>query len=179
MPRITIESTETQSFEPIPAGRYGVRIDDVRWETAKTSGNQQMRTVMTIITGAQEGRTLNDWITHTPATGWKFEQLLKAALDPDDYEVTETGKTTEKGRPILSFDFDSDDLIGCDMVVQVTIEDDRNGTPRNRVRYLAAPTTKAAVVEQPEVDDEPDAADVEEEPVAPKPKTRRRRTLQA
>ena len=179
MPRITIEAAESQSFEPIPAGRYTARIDDTKWETAKTSGNQQMRVVMTIIDGAYEGRTLNDWLSHTPAAGWKFEQLLKAALDDDDYEVTETGKNTEKGRPILSFEFDSDDLIGQDLLLQVTIEEDQKGTPRNRVKYIPTlTTTKTTAAASEEVLDD----DVDEEPApppAPKKTARRRRTLQA
>jgi len=175
MPRITFEATETQTFEPLPQGTYSTRIDDVRWETAKTSGNQQMRVVMTVIQGAHEGRTLNDWISKTPQTGWKFEQILRAALAEDEYDTHETDRTSEKGRKILEFEFDSDDLIGAELSVQVTVEDDQRGTPRNRIRYVPAPRTVTKAV----VADEVVAAPEAETPTPPAKATRRRRTLQA
>ncbi len=175
MPRITFEAAETQTFEPLPQGTYSTRIDDVRWETAKTSGNQQMRVVMTVTQGAHEGRTLNDWISKTPQTGWKFEQVLKAALADDEYDTHDTDRTSEKGRKILEFEFDSDDLIGAELQVQVTVEDDQRGTPRNRVRYVPAPRTpaKAAAAAATVVEAEPPT------PSAQTKSTRRRRTLQA
>jgi hypothetical protein len=137
MPRVSFTAAEPGNFEPVPAARYHVRIDDAKWEQSKNSGNQQLRIVMCILDeGAHFERQVSEWITHTEATGWKFGQLAEAALDDSEFEKTESGQTDDKGRPTYNYDFDTDDLPGCEMMVQATVEEDQKGNPRNRFRFI-------------------------------------------
>jgi hypothetical protein len=191
MPRVSFTAAEPGNFEPVPASRYHVRIDDAKWEQSKSSGNQQLRVVMCILDeGTYFERQVSEWITHTEATGWKFGQLAEAALDDGEFDKTESGNKDAKGRPTYNYDFDTDDLPGCEMMVQASVEEDQKGNPRNRFRFIpqkrevAAEETKADAPEEakaaPEDTKEPAAEGTEapaegDEPKAPA----RRRRLQA
>jgi hypothetical protein len=186
MPRVSFTAAEQTTYEPLPEGRYHVRIEDAKWETSKSSGNQQLRVVLRVLEeGAHYDKQTSEWITHTPKTGWKFGQLAEAALEEDEFEKTETGATDQRGRPTYTYEFDTDDLPGAEMMVQATVEEDQKGNARNRFRFIprkrtAAPETVEAapkVEAAPEPVEEAPAAEAEPEQ-KPARRTSRRR-LQA
>jgi len=188
MPRMSFTAAEPGNYEPVPAGRYHVRIDDAKWESSKSSGNQQLRIVMCVLSeGPHFEKQLSEWITHTEKAAWKFGQLAEAALDDDEFDKTETGEKDDKGRPLYSYDFDTDDLPGCEMMVQATVEEDQKGNPRNRFRFIQRKREVAEAEEEPkdavdeiaetQAGDAPAQASTAKEEAAPAP-TRRRR-LQA
>jgi len=178
MPRVSFTATEPGNFEPLPAGRYHVRIDDAKWETAKTSSNQQVRLVMCVLDpGPHFERSVSEWLTHTEKAGWKFGELAEAALDPSQYEKTESGEKDEKGRPMYSYDFDTDDLPGSEMMVNATVEEDNKGNPRNRFRFIRREDAAGGAVtaEKGVPAEEAPTAEADDEAEPP----RRRRAMQS
>lgn len=191
MPRKSFKAAAPSNYEPVPAAKYRVRIDDAKWEPSK-SGNQQLWLLMCILDkGAYEERRVSEWITSNENTGWKFAQLAEAALDPSEYDKVETGELDSKGRPTYDYEFDTDDLPGSEMMVQATIEEDNKGAMRNRFRFIpraqeeeGEEASKDAVDEITKASGETQTSEkAEETPAvtvsAPATETTRRRRMQA
>lgn len=138
MPRIQFKATQGATFTPLPKGAYDMLIEKVEPRTAKASNNPQLRIIMRVQGGEYDNRECSDFITLDPEgkSGWRLGNLLEGAI-PGEYDEVETAEKNDKGKPIFAYDFDTDDLIGVMVRVNVTIRANDRGEDQNDFRYVA------------------------------------------
>ena len=121
MPRISFEASEGSGWEPLPKGTYDIRIDDV------TEGlSKQKETPSLIVKGHVEGGSYDQkevtiFYPLVRGAGFRVKNLIDAA--GIDFEEVETGEVNDKGKPVTSYNFDSDNLVNCLVRFDVTVRE--------------------------------------------------------
>lgn len=109
------------SFEPVPAGNYGVSIVKAEQKLAKSSGKPMIAVQYRVSEPEEhEGRILFDNFSLQPQALWKLKTILEALDWPG---VDEDG-----------LEFTADELLGAELVVSVIQEPGRDGEMRNTVK---------------------------------------------
>lgn len=135
MPKIVYTGEETDGWQPLPKGTYKFQIDDVEMTTS-SKDNQQLKVMMHVVDGPHDGKKATDWYVLVPKAMWRIESLLDAS--GIDYEHSEAGVSQETGKPMHTFEFDYDDLIGT-MIVADVETGEYNGKPKNNFTEVRAP----------------------------------------
>ncbi len=142
MPRISFKSEDSEGgWEPLPDGTYNLIIDAVE-EKMSTKGNRQLMVTAHVSEGPHDGKKCTIWYAMTLKSGWKMEMLLEAA--GVEWEKTETAETNpDTGKPLNELNFDTDDLPGCEIVVDATVQN-YQGKDQQRFSDERAPEGAAA-----------------------------------
>jgi hypothetical protein len=121
MPRISFKSEDSEGgWEPLPDGTYHFIVDAIE-EKVSSKGNAQLKVNLHVSEGPQEGKKVVMWWAMTPKSGWKMEEILNAA--GIDWDKVETGETnSDTGKPLFELSFDTDDLPGCEIVADASVE---------------------------------------------------------
>jgi pyruvate/2-oxoglutarate dehydrogenase complex dihydrolipoamide acyltransferase (E2) component len=154
MARIAFNSTAGNTggggWSPLPAGDIAFQIDKVE-ETVSKQNNPQLKVSMHVIDGPNMGAKATTWYSLLPQAAFNMEALLNAVLDENEYTAIETGEFRERNgeqEPIYTFEFDTDDLVGREVIYDVTVGE-YNGKPKNefnspRPMNADAPAPRAA-----------------------------------
>lgn len=124
MPRLTLDLTEAQVFEPIPEGLYDATISDVS-EPQRGPKSAYVRVEFTISDGPHEGRKIwRNYPIEGRGAGFFIDLANKAVgaeLSPGDM-----------------VDFDTDDLVGAEVRILVSQTEfpEGSGEFRNEVARL-------------------------------------------
>jgi hypothetical protein len=136
MARIAFNSTAGNTggsgWTPLPAGDTVFQIDNVE-QTVSSNNNAQLKFSMHVAEGPHTGAKATTWYSLLPQAAFRLESLLNAALDESAYDRVDTGEVQVRGdkeEPIYAFDFDTDDLIGAQVIFDVTVGE-YNGKPKN------------------------------------------------
>lgn len=108
MPRVSIDTTEAQSFEAVEPGPYPMVIDTVEIKKAKTSGTPMMNVGFKFedpSTAKKAGTVFRNYMLGGKGAGFSRD-FLKAAAGID---IPIGG----------NFDFDTDELVGRHVIVQI------------------------------------------------------------
>lgn len=157
MARIAFDSTSGNTggggWQPLPAGDYTVQFDAVE-QTVSKQNNPQLQLSGHVVDGPHDGHKLKIWMSLVPQAAFRLEMLLAAALPADSYEQLDTGEVSvrkvggqEVEEPIYSYSFDTDDLVGAQVIYAVT-EGEYNGRKKNEFdspRAVTVAPAKAAV----------------------------------
>ncbi len=121
MPRISFKSEDSEGgWEPLPDGTYHFIIDAIE-EKVSSKGNAQLKVNLHVSEGPQEGKKVVMWWAMTSLSGWKMEECLEAT--GIEWDKVETGETNpDTGKPLFELSFDTDDLPGCEIVADATVE---------------------------------------------------------
>lgn len=156
MARIAFDSTAGNTggggWQPLPAGDYTVQFDAVE-QTVSKNNNAQLQLSGHVVDGPHDGHKLKIWMSLVPQAAFRLEMLLAAALPAESYEQIDTGEVSvrkvkgqEIEEPIYSYSFDTDDLVGAQVVYAVT-EGEYNGNKKNEFdspRAVVVAAVKAA-----------------------------------
>lgn len=108
MPRVTIDTSEAQSFELVEPGPYPMRVHSA--EPEKTSKGQNMLVVQFAFDDPAldkvAGKVFRNYMLEGKGAGFTRE-FLKATTG-EDFPVGQT------------LDFDTDDVVGKPVIVQIT-----------------------------------------------------------
>jgi hypothetical protein len=172
MPRIEFKGGEAGAGEwvPLPKGTYAFRIDSVQPTVSKRTQSPTLRVDMTVVEGPYEGRSAVDWFSRKPTAGWRIANLLEATI-PDQFDQVETGETDAKNKPLYDYGFDTEDLEGSVLLVDVEVGKTDTGSERNEFKnHRAYPVDDGPA---PEDEAAPDKEEAKPTRVA------RRRTLKS
>ncbi len=125
MPGVDFTEVEVAEFDPIPRGRYAVRVVEVEEREGQESGLAYFNMQYEVIEGDHEGRKVFDNLSFSPKALWRLKGFLLAA-----------GYTEEELAGELSIE--ADELIEVEIEVQVVIKNDQEGTPRNNISRFYA-----------------------------------------
>lgn len=197
MPKLSFTASESEGWKPLPAGTYAIMFDSVQMG-ASSGGHPQMRLNGHVDGGNHDGKKVTIFYVIMAQTGWKLKDLLFAA--GVSYEETDTGEVNDEDKPIMSYEFDPDDLPGQVVEYDVKMREyqgkEQNnftgekapekkaakpaaGKPAATVAVAAKPKAKAAAVieEEEGLEEESEGEEGEEEPEpAPAPRRRAVRT---
>lgn len=112
--KIALDVTQAKEFEAVPAGYYSVVVQKVEPRTSQ-AGNPCLSLDLQITEGEYAGRHLFYILPLVKEADWRVKSLLEAA-----------------GVPYGPDGFDSDDLLGRELVVKVRVEV-YEGTETNRI----------------------------------------------
>lgn len=121
MAEIEFKASEGTGWEALPRGAYNLRIVKGEARTS-TKGNPQLMVECTVNDGPHESKKCTLWLPLTDKGGFRMRELLEAAI-PDEYDETDTGKTTDEGTPIMKYRFDTDDLVDTVFTADCTIRE--------------------------------------------------------
>jgi hypothetical protein len=123
MARIAFDSTAGNTgaggWTPLPAGDYVVQFDTVT-EAVSSNNNAQLKLAGHVVNGPFDGRKVTIWQSLLPQAAYRLEALLSAALPADAYEQVDTGQLDDRGEPVYTYSFDTDDLVGAQVLYDVT-----------------------------------------------------------
>lgn len=157
MPKISFKGSEAgEGWSPLPQGDYVLQVEDVA-ETMSSNNNEQLKVSCIVVEGNNEGQKCTLWFPLMAKAGFRLRGFVEAAI-PDKCEISETDEETERGDKLAEIDFDTDDLIGAQVLCTATIRNDNNGNPQNDFKNFRSASGESA-----------EAAE-DEAPVAPPPK---------
>jgi hypothetical protein len=108
MPRVTIDTTEAQSFEAVEPGPYPMTIDSVTTKESKETKVPMIEVHFLFedpATAKKAGHVIRNYMLAGKGAGFTREFLK--AVTGDDYPIGEV------------LDFDTDDLMGKHVIVQI------------------------------------------------------------
>lgn len=124
--KVNFSDTESNSFSPIPKGKYHVKVTDYEvkeaGENAKNPGSQYINWECVVQDGAQEGRKLFTNTSLLPHALFALKGLLEA-----------TGKWSQEQLDSEDFDLEPDEVIGCDLIAVVELTK-YNGDDVNNIK---------------------------------------------
>lgn len=133
MPAFSVNFSDVQSFEALPAGVYSVAIIDMEEVSSSPSGFPYFKVTMEILDGEFAGRRQWSNLSLSPKAMWKLQEALIAFGESPD---SLTGE----------FDFDPEKYLGVECLITVT-QTTYEGKISNTVEaFLPAGTTPAASV---------------------------------
>lgn len=125
--RVNLADVEGDAFEPIPVGRYPLRVFDGEIRTseserAKHPGSEYIAWEFVVESGDFEGRHLweNTVLDHAECTCDKEEQFNKGLFKLKNL-LSATGKWSPEELDSPDFDFEIDDVLGAIVAGTVTI----------------------------------------------------------
>lgn len=125
MPRVTIDTTEAQSFELVEPGPYPMTVHSV--EVVKSSNNQNMMSVQFAFDDPAldklAGKVFRNYMLEGKGAGFTRE-FLKATTG-EDFPIGQT------------LDFDTDDVVGRPVHVQIA-HSEYEGRKRNDADRVTA-----------------------------------------
>ncbi len=126
---VDFSDVEERDFTPLARGRYPVQVTEA--EIRPGTEYPYLMVVFTTIEEEHGDRKLWDNMSFSPKALWKLKGFYRAL-----------GATQEQ-LATGSFDVNPDELIGEEIIVQVAVEPDQNGEPRNTVkRHMAIQTNE-------------------------------------
>jgi hypothetical protein len=149
MPKMTVDFTDVEGgFEVLPEGTYRAVVDAIERQTSQRSGEPMLVWQYKVTEGKHKGTIVYDFTSLQKQALFRLKQRLQAL----GYEVPDGPLT-----------FDTDDLIGTPVVLQVgPPRKDNDGNPRTN---LIAVMAQSEGSEEPEVEEE-----AEVEPPVKRPK---------
>ena len=191
MPKLSVRGknpADGGGWKPLPSGTYDIQIDKIE-ETTSKNNNPQLKMAAHVVDGPHDQKKVTLWYSLVENALWKLEALCEAAgIDYSCEELDETDPET--GKPLVEFELDTDDLIGCIVTYDVT-EYKHQGKEQNRFENERAPEGSEPAKSKAKSDDSDDDADdsdddgddtseaAEEPEDKEPPKTRGRRTRRA
>ena len=134
-------------WEPLPAGDYLFEIDEVE-QTMSSNEKPQLKISMHVVDGEHAGAKSTLWLSLVPQAAFRVENLLNAVLQPGQYEAVETGEVKKyKGeeQPIYTFEFDTDDMLGQQVIYEVGQREYPAGSGKFQNEFITAtPAEQAA-----------------------------------
>jgi len=129
MPIIYPNTSDMVDFSPIEPGPYRAKIAEVEVTTSKKSGHGMLVVKCLVDVGGREYTRSAYVMTEGKGAG-NFDQLLRACNFGSQADAIKAGGEVP---------FDTDDLIGQDVVVLIKHELDQNGQTRDRIdSFIAA-----------------------------------------
>ena len=134
MPRVNFKATAAE-FTLLPNSNYPVRIESVEFTKSQAGNDMLNMTYVLFSAGEFDGRKLFDRLSLLPQAGWKLKNVLEAA------QVVHSA-IPGAGKGEFDIDFDTDDCIGHEIVVNVgqetyqTKQLDANGQPKMAIRNV-------------------------------------------
>jgi len=130
--RVNLSGVETGKFDPIPAGRYHLKLTDGEWkevgEQAKNAGADMYNAEFTVQDGEFQGRKVWTNFLFIDSSVWRIKQFLEA-----------TGKFTDD-QLAGELDVDFQDLMGSDVVANIKVrpETDQYDASNDIRKFLPA-----------------------------------------
>lgn len=125
---------ETQSFEPVPPGKYLAQIEDAELKNTK-SGGAGLNLKFKVATGQHSGRILFDWINLAHPTSTKCVEIGQQQLAGLCKALSVVTVTN------------TNELLGKQIGLQVAI--DKDDSTRNEVKGYINPNESAPVAAAP------------------------------
>ncbi len=139
MPRLKVRGKNPEDgggWVPLPAGTYNIQLDTIEQDISK-NGNSQLKIAAHVVDGPHDLKKVTLWYVLVENSLWKLQNLCDAA--DVDYEIGDLDDTDpETGKPLIEFDFDTDDLEGCIVTFDVT-ERQYDGKAQNRFENERGP----------------------------------------
>jgi hypothetical protein len=117
MPVVEFKASEGKGWSPLPEGTYTLQISSCDPTKVSSNQNPQMMVEAVVVGGDHDGKKCTLWYPLMPKAAWRTRNLLEAT--GTDFEESESSEVGEDGKPLLSYSFDSDDLIGASFVCDV------------------------------------------------------------
>jgi len=158
MPKIQVTGKQSEGWQPLPSGSCDFMIDKVEEGTSK-AGNPQLKVSVHVMDGPHADKKATIWYSLLEQAVWKIAGLLEATGVGEVVELMDQ-IDPDTGKPKISVDFDSDDLVGmafCCDVSQGTTPDgkakndfvnEREPASGAKAKTAAAPTGQAAPAAQ-------------------------------
>lgn len=122
MPRLEVDLGEAFDLGPIPPGRYPAQVAEVRELATASTGRQYLPVVFEVTEGEFRGRRL----TRNYFLSGKSASFLRHLV-----EIT-TGEKLPLGEVA---DFDPDDMLGAEVIIEVS-EEEYEGETRPQIRTV-------------------------------------------
>ncbi len=176
MPKVKVRGKQMEGWKPLPNGTYTIMIDDIKQGLSRAQ-NENLQVGGHVEDGPHDGKKVTIFYMLLPQNLWKLRNLLDAT--GVDYEAEELDEIdSDTGKPLLEVLFDTDDLLGCCFVADVSQRDDTKGGVSNEFRNerpvegsdaeKRLQERKAAEDEDAD-EDEGDEGDAEEDEPEPEP----------
>lgn len=127
MPAFSVNFSDVQSFEALPAGVYSVAIIDMEEVSSSPSGYPYFKVTMEILDGEFAGRRQWSNLSLSPKAMWKLQEALIAFGESPD---SLTGE----------FDFDPEKYLGVECLITVA-QTTYEGRISNTVEAFLPPGT--------------------------------------
>lgn len=111
MPRIAFEAGESKGWSPLPKGTYDIRIDSIEETLSKQKETPSLRVSGHVEGGQYDQKEVTIFYPIVPTAGWRMKNLLDAS--GIDYNGVASANTDKDGKPLMTYNFESDDLIEC------------------------------------------------------------------
>lgn len=117
-------------WKPLPTSTQVIEIDAYVEQRTSSGGHPNLHWKGHVVGGSYDGKEVHLWYTLAPRATWRLRQLLEATLSDEQYGIEETGEKDDRGDPVVEFEFEPEDLVGCRVQFDV-IEGEYNGKPKN------------------------------------------------
>lgn len=147
MPRVTVDFSEVQDFEALPAGEYPVVIDKATFREPQEEGKfPYINLALKVTEGEHEGRMFWMILSFSPKAIWRMKQVFDnlGIIDEDD-ELDVDYEEGADGEYIVT----SPELAGLPAIAAVTQRPYENRM-QNQVDALIAPEDDVPVKAQKE-----------------------------
>ena len=124
MPKLKLTGKQTEGWKPLPDGTVDIMIDDIS-ETVSKKDIPQLKLSCHVEGGRHDAKKTTLWYSLAPNALWKVMILCDACgVEYDADELDELDPET--GKPLISLELDTDDLIGQIYTVDVSQQTNPN-----------------------------------------------------
>ncbi len=137
MPKIQIQTTESEGWKPLPKGTYDWMIDSAQ-QTMSSNNNPQLKLAIHLLNHPQYGEKKGAmFLPMVPSASFRLVELLDATgVDSEEIEIPKGSQQDDKGNDLKStISFDTDDLVGATFRSDCDIQE-YNGKDQQRYNNL-------------------------------------------